>query len=79
MDAATIIATIEGVLGTIVTLAPTIEQTGQQLTPFAEAIYGLVTGTNVTAAQLTALEAQVQALSDQLQTPLPPDDGSTTT
>ena len=78
MNAAAVIAAIQSVLSTVVAIAPVIIQAERDLAPFAEAIYGLMAGTNVTAEQLATLEAKVQALSDTLQTPLPPDDGTTT-
>lgn len=78
MNAAAVIAAIESVLQTVVSLTPIVIQAGKDLTPFAEAIYGLMAGTNVTAEQLATLQAQVQTLSDRLQIPLPIDDGTTT-
>ena len=80
MDAATVIATIEGILGTVVKLAPAVEAGVASLTPIAQTIYNnLVGGNEITQAQLDALEAQVDALAAQIQIPLPPDDGTTTT
>jgi hypothetical protein len=78
MNPAAIIAAIESVLSTVVSIAPILIQAEKDLSPFAEAIYGIMAGTNVTDAQLATLKAQVQALSDELQVPLPPDDGTTT-
>jgi hypothetical protein len=78
MNPTAVVAAIESVLQTIVALTPIVIQAGKDLTPFAEAIYGLMSGTNVTAVQLATLQAQVQALSDRLQVPLPVDDGTTT-
>lgn len=80
MNPAAIIAAIEGILQTVVGLAPTIEAGVTSLTPIAQAIYNnLVGGTAITQAQLDALEAEVDAAAAQIQTPLPPDDGTTTT
>lgn len=79
------LATIEGavvlaeqIVSAIVKVAPAIEQGVISSEPYVEAIAGLVKGTNATQEQVDALMAQVQAASDQFQTPLPPDDGTTT-
>lgn len=80
MDPLSIIATIEGILSTVVKVAPVIESGVASITPFAEAIYNnLVKGNAITQAQLDALEAEVDTKAAEIQAPLPPDDGSTTT
>lgn len=76
MDAATIIATISGVIKTAVDLTPDVIQVAEDAAPFAQAIYGLFQGTNVTQAQLDQLTADIATLSAELQQPLPPDDGT---
>lgn len=80
MNPLQIITAIEGILQTVVGLAPSIEAGITSLEPIAKAIYdNLVGGVAITQAQLDALEAQVDAAAALIQTPLPPDDGSTTT
>lgn len=79
MDTAAIIAAIAAILKTAVDLGPTVIKGIEDARPFAEAIASLIKGTDVTQDQLDELEAKVTALSDQLQAPLPPDDGTTTT
>lgn len=80
MNPLQIITAIEGILQTVVGLAPSIESGITSLEPIAKAIYdNLVGGVAITQAQLDALEAQVDAAAALIQTPLPPDDGSTTT
>lgn len=74
-----IIATIAGLIQQAVQLGPTIIADVEDATPFAQLIWGLFTGTNVTQAMLDNLENQLAALSTQLQHALPPDDGTTTT
>lgn len=79
MDPTTIITTIATVINEAVTLGPTVVKAVEDARPFAQLIYGLFTGSNVTQAQVDDLLAQLDALSAQLQAPLPDDDGTTTT
>ena len=80
MNPLTVITSIEGILQTVVGLAPSIEAGVTSLTPIAQAIYdNLVGGKAITQAQLNTLEAQVDAAAAQIQQALPPDDGTTTT
>lgn len=82
MDAATIeagIAVAEAIVDAIVKMAPAIEQGVVSSVPYVQAIAGLIQGTNATQAQIDGLLASVNAASAQFQTPLPPDDGTTTT
>lgn len=82
MDPATITAIAEAVtaiVNGIIKAAPAIEQGVASATPYVEALIGMVSGTNVTQAQLDAAVAQIVAQSQQFQEPLPPDDGTTTT
>lgn len=80
MNPLEIIASIEGILSTVVKLAPAVEAGVASLTPIAETIYNnLVGGAAITQTQLDALESQVDAIAAQIQVPLPADDGSTTT
>lgn len=81
MNPLAIIAAIEGILQTVVQLAPGIEAGVTSLEPIAKAIYdNLVGGVAITQAQLDALEAQVDAAAAQIQQALPADpNGSTET
>jgi hypothetical protein len=79
MDPATIITTIATVIQTAVNLGPSVIKAVEDATPFAEAIYNTLTGTAITQDQLDKLEADITALSAQLQANLPADDGTTTT
>lgn len=79
MDPTTIIATIASVINEAVTLGPTVVKAVEDAEPFAQLIYGLFEGTNVTQAQIDTLVANLAVLSAQLQVPLAPDDGTTTT
>lgn len=79
MDPATIIAAISAVIKTVVDLTPAVIKTAQDAEPFAAAIVGMFKGTNITEDQLKELEMKITMLSNQLQEPLPPDDGTTTT
>lgn len=76
---ATIIDTIAKVINEAVVLGPTVIKAVDDAKPFAQLIYGLFTGTNVTQAQVDDLLSKLDALSDQLDVDLPPDDGTTTT
>lgn len=79
MDPTTVITTIATVINEAVTLGPTVIKAVEDAEPFAQLIYGLFAGTNVTPAQIQTLQTQLAALSAQLQAPLPDDDGTTTT
>lgn len=79
MDIAAIIAAVTSIVQEIVTVAPIIQKDVTASEPYVQAIVGLVSGSNATQAQLDQIVAQVQAASAQLQQPLPPDDGTTTT
>ena len=77
MDAASV-ATILEVLARVVKVAvdlgPTVIKGVEDAKPFAQEIYELFKGTKVTDVQLDALEARVDALADELQQPLPPEE-----
>ena len=48
--------------------------------PTAQTIYdNLISGTQITQAQLDSLQASIDAAAVEIQTPLPADDGTTTT
>lgn len=82
MDPATIeaaIAAATSIVDAIVKVAPAIEQGIASSAPYAQAIAGLMTGTGATQAQIDTLLASVNAASADFETPLPADDGTTTT
>lgn len=82
VDAATIEAGIilaEQIVMAIVKVAPSIQKGIVSAEPYVMAIGGMLVGSNATQDQVDALLAQLQADSADFQTPLPPDDGSTTT
>ena len=73
MDAIAIIGLISTVIKTAVDLTPAVIKTIDDAEPFAKAIWdNLVNKKVITADDLATLEAQLTALSAQLQAPLPP-------
>lgn len=78
MDPATIITLIGTVIKTAVDLTPAVIKTVSDAEPFAQTIWNnLVNKKVITPEDLSTLEAQLTALSAQLQAPLPaeqPDD-----
>lgn len=79
MDTAAAIALAEAIVEAIIKVAPSIEQGVVSSIPYVQAIAGLVQGTNATQDQIDALLASANIASVQFQTPLPADDGTTTT
>lgn len=74
MNAAAIIAAIEGVLGAAVELAPTAIKLEQVIAPLAQGIWNhLVNKKEVTQVDIDALAAQIADLSARIQAPLPPE------
>jgi hypothetical protein len=71
-----IIAAVAGAVKTAVDLGPSVIKVIEDAKPFAQQIIDAIGGKKVTDAQLAQLEAGIQALSDDLQTPLPPDTGT---
>ena len=70
MDPLSIIAAINGAI----TLANAAVKIGQDAAPYVKALYDTVSGkapADVTQADLDELEARIDALSDELQAPLP--------
>jgi hypothetical protein len=79
MNPIAIINAIESILTVVVDLEPTIAKSAGTLTTIAEAIYNnLVNKTEITADQLAALEAEVDAAAAALDAPLPDDPAGTT-
>lgn len=82
MDAAAIEAGVilaEQIVEAIIKVAPAIQKGAVSMEPYVMAIAGMLAGSNATQAQVDALLAQLQTDSADFQTPLPPDDGSTST
>jgi hypothetical protein len=79
MDLAAI-ATIIGAIANIITIAaPIVIKAEQNAEPFAKIIYGLMTGNNLTDADVDLALAQANALSAEIQgaefiPPAQPDD-----
>jgi hypothetical protein len=63
----------------LIAIAPAVEKGIVSTAPYVSAIAGLITGGNATQEQIDALLAQLEVDSADFQTPLPPDDGTTTT
>lgn len=74
METAAIITTIAAVIKAAVDLTPTVIKAVEDAKPFAEAIFNTIGGKTITQEDLTALEAHIADLSNQLQKPLPPED-----
>lgn len=82
IDLATIegaVALAESIVSTIITMAPAIEKGIASSAPYVQAIAGMIQGTNATPAQIQSLLSAANISSAQFDTPLPPDDGTTTT
>lgn len=79
MDATAAIALASAIVEAIIKIAPSVEAGVISSIPYAQAIAGLIEGTNATQEQIDALMAQLATAEDTFQTPLPKDDGTTTT
>lgn len=79
MDFAAALTLAEQIVSSIIKVAPLVEQGVVNSAPYIEAIGKMLTGTNATQADVDALLVKLQADSADFQTPLPSDDGSTTT
>lgn len=82
MNAAAIaagLALAEQIVNAIVKVAPAITAGAISAAPYIKAIGGMISGGNATQADIDALLAMANADSADFQTPLPPDDGTTTT
>lgn len=73
------LAAAEAIVSAIVKVAPAIEQGVVSSIPYVQAIAGLIRGSNATAEEIDAVLARINAEADVFLSPLPPDDGSTTT
>lgn len=65
----------------IVSIASAAIDAGESAAPYIEKAYNLLKtpADQLTQADLDKLEAEVDAMSEELDVPLPPDDGTTTT
>jgi hypothetical protein len=82
MDPATVEGAVQiasAIVNAIVANAPAIEQDIAASKPYVDAIAGMIQGTNATIESITSLLASANISADQFLTPLPPDDGTTTT
>ena len=74
MDAVAIINAIAAAVKVAVDVGPSVIKAVEDAEPFATAIYDLIVkGTQITQADLDALEAKVDELADELLEPLPPE------
>jgi hypothetical protein len=69
MEAATVEAILTAVAQIITIAAPIVVKGVENAAPFAQMIYGLVTGTNLTNDDIDAVLAKANALSAQIQDP----------
>lgn len=67
------------IVSAILKAAPAITAGVASSAPYVKAIAGMLAGTNATQADIDALLLQANRDSEDFQTPLPPDDGTTTT
>jgi hypothetical protein len=79
MDAISAISLAEAIVEAIIKLAPSIEAGIVSSVPYAQAIAGLIQGTNATQEQIDTLMSQLATAEAQFQAPLSPDDGTTST
>lgn len=79
MDLAAALAAGTAIVDAIVKIAPLVEKGVVSSIPYAQAIAGLISGSNATQEQVDDLLAQVNADSAEFQRPLPEDDGNTST
>jgi hypothetical protein len=82
MDLTTIegaISAATSIIGALIKAAPAIEQGAADIAPYAEALGKMLMGSNATAADVEMLLTQLETDSADFQTPLPADDGTTTT
>ncbi|HRO00984.1 hypothetical protein [Nitrobacter sp.] len=73
------LAAAETIVNAIIKVAPAIERGVVSSIPYVQAIAGLIGGKNATAEEIDAVLARINAEVDLFLSPLPPDDGSTTT
>ena len=79
MDAAAALSLAVSIVEAIIKVAPAVEQGVVSSLPYAQAISGLIQGSNATQAEIDSLLAQANIQSQQFDQPLPADDGTTTT
>lgn len=76
IDPATALA-IAKLIKMAVDLGPNVLKTVEDVKPFAEILIGSLRGKKMTPEQIAQMRAQIDALSDEFQKPLPPE-GETT-
>lgn len=69
MDLATVETIVAAIAQIITIAAPIVTKGVENAAPFAQMIYGLVTGTNLTNTDIDAVLAKANALSAQIQAP----------
>ncbi len=73
MDVASTISTVLAVIRALSEAAPIVYAGITDLKAFAATLYAKIKGEDISEADLAALEAQIDALSDELNAPLPPE------
>lgn len=73
MDVASTISTVLAVIRALSEAAPIVYAGITDLKAFAVTLYSKIKGEDISEADLAALEAQIDALSDELNAPLPPE------
>lgn len=73
------LAVAEAIVDAIVKVAPAIEQGVVSSIPYVQAIAGLIGGSNATSDEIDAVLERINAPTGEFLSPLPPDDGTTTT
>lgn len=69
------VASIIEAISKVINLATIAAALGKEITPYAKAIYdNLISGKEVTQADIDALEMEVNAMHDEIQRPLPPEE-----
>jgi hypothetical protein len=73
MDAASALALSVSIVDAILKIAPLVEQGVVDSMPYAQAIAGIIKGSNATQEQIDSLLAMANSESSQFQQPLPPE------
>ena len=73
MDVASTISTVLAVIRALSEAAPIVYAGISDLKAFASALYSKIAGEDISEADLILLEAQIDALSDELNSPMPPE------
>lgn len=73
------VALAEQIVSGLIAIAPKVEAGVVSTAPYVQALGGMLAGTNATQGSIDVLLAQLKTDSADFQTPLPEDDGTTTT